>query len=89
VPAAKTGGMTPVLIFAALLICTAPLQAAPTPTPKPARTAQAQLPVAVPVPGNPGHVYSPYAKGKIIAVTGYPHGTVVLCPYTVKKFRVP
>src|SRR5260370_21868736 len=86
--------------FATLLIFTAPLQAAPTPTPKPVRTAQAQLPVARPVPGMPGHVYSPYAKGKIIAVSGsvmghpemrieYKHGEVVKCPYTGKKFRVP
>ena len=81
--------MKTLLIFAALLICTAPLDAAPNLTPKPRQTAEAQLPVARSVPGNPGHVYSPYAKGKIIAVTGYPHGTVVLCPYTAKKFRVP
>jgi hypothetical protein len=93
--------MKTLLIFAALLICTAPLDAAPTPTPKPARTAQAEkLPVARPVPDMPGHVYSPYAKGKIIAVAGtvmgnpnarieYKHGEVVVCPYTGKKFRVP
>jgi hypothetical protein len=84
----------------ALLIFTAPLHAAPTPTPKPKATAQSELPVARPVPGMPGHVYSPYAKGKIIAVAGavmgipnarieYKHGEVVLCPYTGKKFRVP
>jgi len=86
--------------FAALFICAAPVHAAPTPTPKPTRTAQAQLPVARSVPGMPGHVYSPYAKGKIIAVSGsvmghpemrieYKHGEVVVCPYTGKKFRVP
>ena len=81
-----------------VLICTAPLHAAPKP--KPTLTAQEKLPVAVPVPGMPGHVYSPYAKGKIIAVAGsvmghpdmhieYKHGEVVRCPYTGKKFRVP
>jgi hypothetical protein len=59
------------------------------------------LPVAIPVPGKPGLVYSPYAKGKYIAVEGpivvggrtvtirYKHGDVVVCPYTNKKFRVP
>jgi len=75
--------------FAALSICAASLQAAPTPTPKPRQTVQAQLPVARPVPGKPGLVYSPYAKGKIIAVSIYKHGEVVMCPYTAKKFRVP
>ena len=88
------------LILAALLIYTAPLHAAPTPTPKPKATAESQLPFARPVPGMPGHVYSPYAKGKIIAVAGsvmghpdmhidYKHGEVVRCPYTGKMFRVP
>jgi hypothetical protein len=84
--------------ISAVLICTAPLHAAPKPKPTP--TAQEKLPVAVPVPGMPGHVYSPYAKGKIIAVAGsvmghpdmhieYKHGEVVRCPYTGKMFRVP
>ena len=93
--------MRTLLIFAAVSMCAAaPLHAAPTPTPKPKATAQSQLPVARPVPGMPGHVYSPYAKGKIIAVSGsvmghpemrieYKHGEVVMCPYTGKKFRVP
>jgi hypothetical protein len=81
--------MTILLIFAALLICTAPLHAAPTPTPKPKPNAQAQLPVGRPVPGKPGLVYSPYAKGKIMNVSIYKHGEIVLCPYTAKKFRVP
>jgi hypothetical protein len=93
--------MKPVLIlFAALLICVNPLHADPTPKPKPKSTAESQLPVASPVPGMPGHVYSPYAKGKIVAVAGsvmghpnmrieYKHGDVVRCPYTGKLFRVP
>jgi hypothetical protein len=92
--------MKTLLVFAALLVCTAPLRAAPNPTPKPRQTAEAQLPVARPVPGNPGHVYCPFGTGKIIAVSGnvmgipnarieYKHGEVVVCPYTGKKFRVP
>ena len=86
--------------FAALLMSAAPLPAAPSPTPKPKAAAESQLPVARPVPEMPGHVYSPYAKGKIIAVAGsvmghpdmrieYKHGEVVRCPYTGKMFRVP
>jgi hypothetical protein len=70
------------------------------PTPMPAPISQAQLPVARPVPGKSGLVYSPYAKGKIIAVAGgvmgipnyrieFKHDEVVVCPYTGKKFRVP
>ena len=70
------------------------------PTPKPAPNAEAHLPVAHSVPGKPGLVYSPYAKGKVIAVAGgvmgipnarieFKHGEVVVCPYTGKKFRVP
>ncbi len=43
----------------------------------------------IPVPGKPGLVYSPYAKGKIIDVSPYKHGAVVLCPYSVRMFRVP
>ena len=42
--------MTTLLIFAALLIYMAPLQASPTPEPKPAPGAQAQLPFGIPVP---------------------------------------
>jgi hypothetical protein len=82
-------------------IWAAPVHGHPTPTPNPKsnKNAQAQLPVARPVPGMAGHVYSPYAKGKIIAVSGsvmghpemridYKHGEVVRCPYTGKMFRV-
>jgi hypothetical protein len=43
----------------------------------------------IPVPGKPGLVYSPYAKGKIIDVSPYKHGAVVLCPHSVRMFRVP
>ena len=76
-------------VFAAVLICAVPLNADPTPKPKPKASTESQLPVARLVPGNPGHVYSPYAKGKIINVGIYKHGEIVLCPYTAKKFRVP
>ena len=79
----------PLAAFAALLFCAAPIHADPTPKPRPGKSAEAQLPVAAPVPGNPGHVYSPYAKGKIINVSIFKHGEVVICPYTNKKFRVP
>ena len=57
--------------------------------PKPTPTAQEKLPFGIPVPGKPGLVYSPYAKEKIIDVSGYKHGQLVLCPYTARKFRVP
>lgn len=76
-------------LFAALLICTIPLHADPTPKSKPSKNAQAQLPTGIPVPGKPGLVYSPYAKGKIISVSIYKHGEIVRCPYTDKMFRVP
>jgi len=77
-------------LFAALLLCADPLHADPTPKPKSGKNAQAQqLPVAVPVPGKPGLVYSPYAKGKMMGVMGYKHGEIALYPYTGKKFRVP
>ena len=62
--------MRTLLIFAALLICTAPLHAAPTAKPNPGQNADAQLPFGIPVPGKPNLVYSPYAKGKIMAVAG-------------------
>jgi hypothetical protein len=93
--------MKPLPIFVALLMCAAPLHASPTPQPKSGQTAQDQLPFGIPVPGKPNLVYSPYAKGKIVAVAGttvmngrtvtihYKHGELVLCPYTGKKFRVP
>jgi hypothetical protein len=84
----KTLILITTLIFAALLIYTAPLGAAPNSTSKPRQT-EGQLPFGIPVPGKPGLVYSPYAKGKIMSVQGYRHGEVVLCPYTNKKFRVP
>jgi len=74
------------LCFAAPLICTAPLHAAPAPKPPPA---QENLSFGIPVPGHPFLVYSPYAKGKIMDVQGFKHGEVVLCPYTARKFRVP
>jgi len=88
-------------VFAAVLICAVPLNADPTPKPKPKASTESQLPVARLVPGNPGHVYSPYAKGKIIDVAPptvvggrtvqvrMKRGQVVLCPYTDKMFRVP
>jgi hypothetical protein len=79
--------MKPLPIFTALLMCAAPLHAGPKAKASP--SAQAQLPVGVPVPGKPGLVYSPYAKGKIMNVSIYKHGEVVLCPYTAKPFRVP
>ena len=47
------------------------------------------MPVGIPVPGKPGLVYSPYAKGKIMNVSIYKRGEVVLCPYTAKPFRAP
>ena len=65
------------------------------------QNSQVQLPVGTFVPGKPDLVYSPYATGKIIAVAGridvgerttmirFNHGEVILCPYTLKKFRVP
>jgi hypothetical protein len=72
--------MTILLILAALLICTAPLHAGPTP--KPAPGAQAQLPFGIPVPGKPDLVYSPYAKGKVVAVAG----PVVMGGRTVMRY---
>jgi hypothetical protein len=79
--------ITSCLVLTASMCFVAPLQAAPKPKPTP--TAQEKLPVAVPVPGKPALVYSPYAKGKIMDVSPYKHGEIVLCPYTARKFRVP
>ncbi len=42
-----------------------------------------------PFPENPDLFILPYAKGKIIDVSLYKHGAVVLCPYSVRMFRVP
>ena len=46
-------------------------------------------PYANPVPGKIGHVYSPFANGREVDVTGFPPGTEVRCPYTKMIFRVP
>ena len=46
-------------------------------------------PYANPVPGKVGHVYSPFASGREVDVTGFPPGTEVRCPYTKMIFRVP
>ena len=46
-------------------------------------------PFAKPVAGKFGHVYSPFASGKEVDVTGFPPGTEVRCPYTQNIFRVP
>ena len=46
-------------------------------------------PYANPVPGKVGHVYSPFANGREVDVTGFPPGTEVRCPYTKMIFRVP
>jgi hypothetical protein len=54
---------------------------------KPTDTGSA--PPATPVPGKYGHVYSPYASGREVDVTGFPPGTKVKCPYTQKVFLVP
>jgi len=68
------------------------------PTPEPAPNAQLHSPVARPIPGKPGLVYSPYAEGKVIAVSSgivpkarieFRRGEVAVCPYTGKKFHVP
>ena len=46
-------------------------------------------PSAQPIPGKKGQVYSPFAPGKPIDVSGYPAETKMRCPYTGKEFRVP
>jgi hypothetical protein len=46
-------------------------------------------PVAQMIPGKAGQVYSPFAPGKPIDVSGYPPGTLMRCPYTAKEFKVP
>ena len=69
------------------------------PNPKPMPHTPAQLPIAYGVPGKLGLVYSPFAKGKIVAVAGgvmampnkkveSKYGEVVVCPYSGKQFRV-
>jgi hypothetical protein len=45
--------------------------------------------VAVPVPGQPGFVYSPFLKNKIVDAVDIPGGTKVRCPWTDKIFRIP
>jgi hypothetical protein len=44
---------------------------------------------AEPVPGKPGRVFSPYAKGKEVDVTGFESGLEVRCPYSQRVFLVP
>lgn len=45
---------------------------------------------AKPVPGKPGHVFSPYAPNSgIVDVRGYESGEMVVDPYTQKYFLVP
>jgi hypothetical protein len=47
-------------------------------------------PVATAVPGEPGWVYSPYARSAgPVDVSGVPPGTEVRCPHTKKIFFTP
>lgn len=56
-------------------------------TPPPARK---DYIYAKPVPGKPGHVFSPYAPNSgIVDVRGYESGETVIDPYTQKYFLVP
>ena len=55
----------------------------------PASSGDGNKPFAKPVAGKFGHVYSPFASGKEVDVTGFPPGTEVHCPYTKNVFRVP
>ncbi len=48
-----------------------------------------EYPYGAKVPGKEGHVYSPYAKDKVVDVRDIPHGTKVYCPFTNKIFLVP
>ena len=48
------------------------------------------LPYGIPVEGNPGMVFSPYARDKgMVDVSGMKRGTRISCPYTGKHFRAP
>ena len=49
----------------------------------------APMRTAKPGQGKPGHVYSPYAHGKELNVTGLPTGTQVRCPYSRRVFIIP
>ena len=59
------------------------------PTPVDPKQPAGNKPYANPVPGKVGHVYSPFANGREVDVTGFPPGTEVRCPYTKMIFRVP
>lgn len=56
---------------------------------KPKLPKQSSVPYAEPIPGQNGYVYSPFAPGRPVEVTGFSPGQVVTCPYTQKKFKVP
>lgn len=50
----------------------------------------AEMPVGRWVAGRPGFVYSPFAsESQLVDVTAVEPGTVVVCPYTGRKFRLP
>jgi len=55
----------------------------------PKETSGGSTPVAQMIPGKSGQVYSPFAPGKPVDVSGYPPGTLMRCPYTGKEFKVP
>ena len=59
------------------------------PDPENSKQPSGNKPYANPVPGKVGHVYSPFANGREVDVTGFPPGTEVRCPYTKMIFRVP
>ncbi|MEM9478930.1 MAG: hypothetical protein AAGA58_04620 [Verrucomicrobiota bacterium] len=66
-----------------------PVEEKPAPPKKKEPAPSSNIPYADPIPGQSGYVYSPFAPGRPVVVTGFSPGQIVECPYTQKKFRVP
>jgi hypothetical protein len=75
---------------ALLAVVLAACKTLPEPEAPPTPPIPADAAVAIPIPSLPGFVYSPYATpSQMVDVSGLPPGSIVMCPYTHRPFKVP